>query len=119
VISFVKELDKPTAKYVRQLSENQPRIAKKFPRRIRIIVVWLDGDKKLFANWAAQNKIENVQLAVAAQDAANLAPWKLRLDCSHTAVLLNRKLTLASYGDPNEPSVARLESSMDKHFKPR
>ena len=114
----MKDLDKPTEEFIRLLNSNQPRIAKKFPRRIRIIVVWLDGDKQLFTNWATENKIENVQLAVVAQKDANLVEWNVKPDCPQTAVLLNRKITLASYGDPDQPSLTRLEASMDKHFAP-
>ncbi len=114
----MKELDQPTAEFIRLLNSNQPRIAKKFPRRIRIIVIWLDGDKQLFTKWATENKIENVELGVVAQNDANLVKWKVKPDCPQTAVLLNKKVTLASYADPDTPSLTRLEANMDRHFAP-
>jgi len=113
----VKELDKKTAKYIRFLDTHHKRLMKASSRRARIVVVWLDGDKKKALQWVQDNGLKQVKFAVASSKCPKLKQWKLNTRNPHTVVLLNRRTVLGSYSDLDGASTARLEKRMAKHFK--
>lgn len=117
MISFVKELDVKTAKYIRFLDIHHKRLMTAYSRRARIVVVWLDGDKKKAAEWVKANGLTKVKLAVASSKNPKLKEWKINTQNPHTVVLLNRRTVLGSYSDLDAASASRLEKRMAKHFK--
>jgi hypothetical protein len=108
-MSFVKELDEPTADYIRFLDANYDQLRKK--RRARVVLIWLDGDEGKLAAWANENDINKLPLSVVSSKNEKLKTWNINCDAAHTLILLKRRKVMNSYGDSQSPSAARVMSS--------
>jgi hypothetical protein len=114
VISFVKELDPESTRFIRSLDESYLQLAG--THRARLLVVWLDGDPRQLKDWAEQQGIARLQLGVVASDNAQLQGWALNPTSPCTVVLLEGKVARASYGDVIPVDAVEIGRRMETHF---
>ena len=112
----MKELDQSTTEFVRHLERSEPQIARQY-RALSVIVVWVGGDKKKLAQWAAKNRISRVWLGVIARNATNLPRWKIHPKASRTTVLMQRTIPAARYTNLTADGFDDIEDDFYTHFK--
>lgn len=114
LISFVKELDDPTAKLLKSLADNQARWSKS-PR----FVVWVfqvGGDQAKVGQFLSQHGIANLPFLVVPRDLSKLELWNLNPMARNTLVFVRRKdrQTMKSFVDVDVEDLGQLEAAVTK-----
>lgn len=115
MISFVKELDEETEAYLQMLKEHRASLMKK--HRVRIVVLWLDGDQAKFERWAGDNELTKLQLGVVSANDEKLRSWNLDASRDHTMIFLNRKTALATISVDPPTSAESLDQKLGDVFR--
>lgn len=108
LISFVKELDRPTADLLRVMADSQPEL--RTSCRLAIWVFHIDGNQQKTKAWLDEQRIAKLNFGVVAADANELAAWKIDPKAGNTLVLVKRKgrIALATYRDVSAKDLDRL-----------
>ena len=108
LISFVKELDQPTADLLRVMADSQTELRKSC--RLTIWVFHIDGDQRRTKAWLDEQRIAKLNFDVVSADANELAAWNIDPKASNTLVLVKRRgrIALATYRDLDAKDVDRL-----------
>jgi len=112
----VKELDQPTLELVRRLDRAQPKLKKEY-RGLRLIVVWVGGDKPKLARWAKKHKLNGVTLGVIEPDAENLDRWRIPRKAASTTVFMRRTKPVASFRNLTPAKFDALEDRIADDFR--
>ena len=107
MISFVKELDQPTADLLRVMADSQTELRKSCG--LAICVFHIDGDQRRTKAWLDEQRIKNLNFGVITGDANELAAWKIDSNARNTLVLVKRnRIALATYRDLDAKDLDRL-----------
>ena len=110
LISFVKELDRPTADLLRVMADSQTELRKSC--RLAIWVFHIDGDQQKTKAWLDEQRIAKLNFGVVAADANELAAWEIDPQARNTLVLVKRsgRIALKTYRDLDAKDIDRLAS---------
>ena len=110
MISFVKELDQPTADLLRVMADSQTELRKSC--RLTIWVFHIDGDPRRTKAWLDRQRIAKLNFDVVAADADELAAWNIDPKARNTLVLVKNRgrIALATYCDRDAKDIDRLAS---------
>ena len=108
MISFVKELDQPTADLLRVMADSQTELRKSC--RLTIWVFHIDGNQQRAKAWLDEQRIAKLNFGVVAADANELAAWNLDPKARNTLVLVQRqgRIALATYRNLDAKDIDRL-----------
>ncbi len=115
MLSFVKDLGSDNLQLIRHLDQNVDSFKRQF-RSLELVVIWVDGDRTQLKNWAKENKIENIALAVIDSKDSTMKPWRINSKVRNTTVLTMPCLPKQVFINFNPMHHADLESGMQEHF---
>ncbi len=112
MISFVKELDRPTTELLCKLAERRLNLFR--TQRIGVWVLWLDGDPRRAKQWLDENNLDQLPFAIVSSNDPNLKAWNIHPMANNTVVVVRKAKmqTVTSFTDITAKDFDKLESKL-------